>query len=254
MHRGHGYNLEINKDLNVRIIILFYFSFFSSLAFGLSGLEIVKKADKMRILEFDNSFIAEVNDFRGSDIQKTKYKVFSKGVQMSRVETIFPERQAGRKLLMKEQDLWFFTPDLKRPTRVSMQQRLTGEVANGDLARTSFGDDYNVEVKGEEVVDGVKAVRLSLKKKKSEVTYAAVEYWVGLSSYAPLKAIFKSDSGKDLKVATYKDPKKYFGQTLMTKIEIVSSLNKKQRSVLTFSGFKKEQLNESFFNKESLNN
>lgn len=234
--------------------VLYFCLLFSSLSFALSGIEIVKKADKMRTLEFDNSFVAEVNDFKGTDVQKTRYKVFSKGIQMSRVETIFPERQAGRKLLMKDQDLWFFTPDIKRPTRVSMQQRLTGEVANGDLARTSFGEDYDVEVKGEEVVNGVKAVKLALTKKTAEVTYAAIDYWVALKTYAPLKAVFKSDSGKDLKIATYKDPKKILGRTLLSKIEIVNALNKKQKSVLTFTGYKKEQLNESFFNKESLNN
>ncbi len=227
---------------------------FSSLSFGISGIEIVKKADMMRYIDSDNSFVVEVSDFKGRNVQKTKYKVYSKGSQMSRIETIFPERQAGRKLLMKDDDLWFYTPDIKRPTRVSMQQKLTGEVANGDLARTNFGDDYHVEVKGQEDIDGIKAIHLSLKKKRDEVTYSFVEYWVSQKNYAPLKAVFKSDGGKDLKIATFKNPKSFFGHTLLTRMEIVNALNKSQKSVLIFMNYKKEKLSESFFNKESLNN
>ena len=180
----------------MKFFLLSIFLLLQSQAFGLSGLQIVKKADTMRFIESDNSFVVEVNDIKGNDTQKTKYKVFSKGTHMSRVETIFPELQAGRKLLMKDNDLWFFTPDIKRPTRVSLQQKLTGEVSNGDLARTNFGDDYAVEIKGEEKIDGVDAIHLFLKKKNDEVTYSAIDYWVSKKNYTPLKASFKSDNGK----------------------------------------------------------
>jgi len=238
----------------LKLIILINTLLFSSFSFGLSGIELVKKADTMRFIESDNSFLVEVTDLKGSDTVKTRYKVYSKGSQMSLIETIFPERQAGRKLLMKEQDLWFFTPDIKRPTRVSMQQKLTGEVANGDLARTSFGDDYTVEVKGEETLGNKKAIHLFLKKNKEEVTYSFIDYWIDAKTYTPLTAVFKSDAGKDLKVATYNNLKNFFGHNLITKMEIVNALNKNQKSVLIFVGFKKEKLNESFFNKESLSN
>ncbi len=214
----------------------------------------MKKADQWRYIDSDISFNVEVNDFHTSNQQKTKYKVYSKGTRLSRVETIFPERQAGRKLLMKEDDLWFYTPDIKRPTRVSLQQKLTGEVANGDIARTNFGDDYNVEIIGKEQINGVASVHLNLKKKKDEVTYSEVEYWVNEKSYMPIKAIFKSDSGKALKMATYGEPKVFFGHKILTKMEIISAFNKNQKSTLLFNSYKKENLNESFFNKESLNN
>lgn len=243
-----------NKDTILKLIILIHSLLISCLSFGLSGIEIIKKADTMRFIDADNSFLVEVTDQKGSNTTKTRYKVYSKGSQMSLVETIYPERQAGRKLLMKAQDLWFFTPDIKRPTRVSMQQKLTGEVANGDLARTSFGGDYSVEIKGEETIGDKKAIHLFLKKNKDDVTYSFVDYWVDNKTYMPLKAIFKSDGGKDLKIATYSTPKKFLNYNLITKMEIVNALNKNQKSVLIFASFKKEKLNESFFSKESLSN
>lgn len=227
---------------------------FSAPTFALNGIEIVKKADQMRYIDDDNSFFAEVNDYKGTNIQKTKFKIFSRGTHSSLVETIFPERQAGRKLLMKDDDMWFFTPDIKRPTRISMQQKLTGEVSNGDIARTNFGEDYDVEVKGNEKVENVESIHLTLKKKKSEVTYPLVEYWVNAKTYSPVKAVFKTDGGKELKFAIYSEPKLFSGRKILTKMVIVSLINENQKSILIFSGYKKEKLNDSFFNKESLNN
>lgn len=238
----------------MKILILVMSFFISISASALTGIEMVKKADQMRYIEEDNSFMVQINDFKGASTQTTKFKVYSRGAHNSLVETLFPERQAGRKLLMKDDDLWFFSPDIKRPTRISMQQKLTGEVANGDIARTNFGDDYTVEVKNTEKINGADAVHLVLTKSKTEVTYPAVDYWVNAKNFQPIKAVFKSDGGKELKVATYSEPKPILGRTLMTKMEIVSAINKTQKSVLIFTGFAKEKLNGAFFNKESLNN
>jgi outer membrane lipoprotein-sorting protein len=219
-----------------------------------SGDEIVLKADEMRYINADVSFKVEVNDLKSGKSQKTVFKVFAKGAAMSRVETIFPERQAGRKLLMTDDALWLFTPDIKRATRVSMQQKLTGEVANGDIARTNFSKDYGAELKGEVKLDGKDAYFLSLKKKRDDVTYAAIDYWVAKGTFVPLKAIFKTEGGKDLKTAIYKDLKPFLKKKLISKMEIVSTLNSNQKSILIFGSYKKEKLDESFFNKESLNN
>lgn len=216
--------------------------------------EMVSKSDKLRFIEEPTSFLVEVQDIKGSTTQKTKYKVYTKGSKSSRVETIFPERQAGRKMLMKEDDLWLFTPDIKRPTRVSMQQRLTGEVANGDIVRTNFADDYEATLKGEEKVEGQDTVHLFLKQKRPEVTYPAIDLWLSKKDFGPVRADFKTAGGKSLKVAIYLEPKIFLGHKVFTKIEITNALNKTQKSILNFSGYKKESLDESFFNKESLNN
>lgn len=225
-----------------------------STSLALDANQIIKTVDDRREIKYDTSFIVDVQDVRGSDVQRTKYKVFNKGMKMSRVETLYPERQAGRKLLMKNDDLWLFTPDIKRPTRVSLQQKLTGEVANGDIVRTSFFDDYTAALTGEEKIQNVLCYRLALTKKREEVTYAAVDLWVSKKDFAPVKADFKTANGKSLKTALYSKPITVLNSRQYTKVEITSSLDAKQKSILNFSAYKKETLDESFFNKESLNN
>lgn len=235
-------------------LIIIVIAFISVRCFAETGNEMLHKLDGMRSLDFDTSFIVEIQDVTGTKTQTTKYKVYDKSSKMSRVETIFPERQSGRKLLMKDDDLWLFTPDIKRPTRVSMQQRLTGEVSNGDIARTNFAGDYEAEVQGKEKVLDQDTYHLRLKKKRADVTYSAIDFWISQKDFAPVKADFKTDSGKTLKTALYSGPKVFFGHKLYTKIEITSALNKAQKSILNFTNYKKEKFDESFFNKESLNN
>lgn len=216
--------------------------------------EIVAEADRGRALDGDNTFRVKVEDFNGKKkIRSTTYDVAMKGVTNSLVETIFPDRQKGRKLLMKDDDLWFFTPDLQRPTRVSMQQRLTGEVANGDLARTNFSGDYSAEHDGEESVGGKPAYRLKLKSKRKGVTYSHLTYWVSQQKpHMPLQAEFYASSGKRLKKAIYSQEKKVAGRKIVTKIVITDDIKKTSRSELTYSNFKKAKLEESRFNKDAL--
>ena len=108
-------------------------------------MEIIRAADLARFPEGDVSCTVLVKDYQGKELlRENTYQVFSRGADESLVQTISPERLKGHKLLMKEDDLWLYTPDTKRPTRVSLQQKLTGEVANGDLSRTRFAKDYRV--------------------------------------------------------------------------------------------------------------
>jgi outer membrane lipoprotein-sorting protein len=72
-----------------------------------------------------------------------KYRVLSKGNTNSVVMVTEPASERGQILLMKGRDLWIFMPDVSQPIRLSLSQRLTGQVANGDLARANFAADYN---------------------------------------------------------------------------------------------------------------
>ncbi len=67
-----------------------------------------------------------------------KYRVLSKGNENSIVMTTEPASERGQILLMRGRDLWIFMPSVSQPVRLSLSQRLTGQVANGDLARANF--------------------------------------------------------------------------------------------------------------------
>ena len=220
----------------------------------LSGDQIVKKADENRLPTGTLSFTATVQDFESGDkaARETRYHVLNKSDDASLVETVFPERAQGRKLLMEGSSLWFYTPDIKRAARVSMQQRLTGEIANGDLVHTNYAGDYDASIKGVESVGGVEAYHLLLKAKRPSVTYSSLEYWVSKKDFLPLKATFYAVSGKVLKTGVFSEPKMILGHKIVTRMLVRDAINPKRYSVMTHSEHQRTRLPASVFSKESL--
>ena len=92
--------------------------------------------------------------------------------------TTEPASERGQILLMKGRDLWIFMPIVSQPVRLSLSQRLVGQVANGDLARANFTGDYNPSILRTDTIDGEKYWVLELIGVDRGVTYHKVLYWV----------------------------------------------------------------------------
>ena len=108
---------------------------------------IVAKADEIRFPADGFQVIIDiVSTSPGEDPDERKYKVLSKGNQNTIVQTLEPAADRGQALLMRGRDLWVFMPNISQPVRLSLAQRLTGQVANGDLARANFSGDYEPKI------------------------------------------------------------------------------------------------------------
>jgi len=214
--------------------------------------EIVKRSDAIRSPSGSFSFQVRVKDYQGKAlVRENVYKVLSKDMKYTLIETIFPERLTGRKLLMAG-GLWLYLPTIKRPTRVGMQQRLTGEVANGDIARTQFADDYRAALQGIEQVKGKKYYKLLLTAKDNTLPYRTIRLWVGQKDFVPLKAEFFALSGKMLKVGEYSELETVMGKPRLTKLVIKDAIQPSRQSHLKYFNYRQETLHDSMFNKETL--
>ena len=214
--------------------------------------KIIHLSDDARAPRDDYSLTVLVSDSDGTEVKKSIFRVMAKGNLYCLVEQMEPVRQVGRKLLMRDQDLWLYTPNTSRPTRISFEQKLTGEVANGDLMRTNFEDDYYGKLMGTEVLDKVSSYKIHLEAKRKDVTYRSIDYWVDQKKYWPIKAIFYAASGKPMKKTTYHNFKLQLGKVRFTKAVITDLLQKKRISELIYSKYKTEHLSPSLFNKETL--
>ncbi len=219
----------------------------------LSPSEMLNKADDARAPDGDFSFFVKIKDYDGAKLLRTNlYKVFCKGDKLALIETEAPVRLKGRKILLRHDDLWLYLPSVKRPTRISLQQRLTGEVANGDIARTRFFDDYTAKISGTENWEGKPHTILDLVAKSESVTYRRVQLWIDQTNYQPAKAQFYAISGKLLKTSLYSDFKPALGLARASKVIIKDALATHKQSHLTYSQYKREKLDDSFFTKEAL--
>lgn len=212
--------------------------------------EIVKKADLKRGLgNIEHSFDVSVTD---QENKKEIYHVSFKDVNHSLTEQTEPERARGRKILMRDYDIWLFTPNIKKALRISLEQKLTGQVSNGDIARTNYAEDYEATLIPPTTTDPKDIYRLDLKAKNNKVTYGKIEYVVSKKDYAPIEATFFALSGKPLKRAKFGDFKPIQGMTRSTKMVIQDYLQKDKVSTLVFAGHKQEKFSDSLFNKERL--
>lgn len=214
---------------------------------------LVKEADEFRFPSGDVRFRVRVVDFKKGKQQRiSEYRVLSDGLGRSLVETIKPERQKGRKLLMVMSELWFYSPDIRKPVRVSLQQKLTGEVANGDLANTNFAGDYTATKGAESEEEGKRLLLLKLKAKSKSATYAAIDYWLDMSSGAPVKAHFLSTSGKVMKRGYFEKYASVLGKQRLVQMKVEDAIEKTRVSMLHYSEFSREAISPATFSKESI--
>lgn len=214
---------------------------------------IVEKADQIRFPA--EGFEVDVDVINRSDGQATdtrKYKVLSKGNENTIVQVVEPASDRGQVMLMRGRDLWVFLPNISQPVRLSLSQRLTGQVANGDLARANFAGDYRPRLLRTEKVDGADTHVLELAAADRGVTYARVLYWVRQSNSHPVKAEFFSVSERLLKVCRYENFKSLGGRMRPTRLVLQDALKKGDESILDYSNLKLRDLPDRMFTKEYL--
>src|SRR5687768_15913998 len=130
--------------------------------------EILAKADEIRFPR--ESFQVEVLiETTGEETEDRLVDVMSKGNINSIIFTREPAIDYGQAILMRGRELWVFMPEVSQAIRLSLSQRLTGQVANGDLARANFSGDYNPTIEGEEEIGNHKYWVLRSEEHTSEL-------------------------------------------------------------------------------------
>jgi outer membrane lipoprotein-sorting protein len=214
---------------------------------------IVEEADRIRFpgegFQVDVSIVTTGKD---KPVDERTYRVLSKGNENTVVMVTEPAAERGQILLMKGHDLWVFLPNVSQPVRLSLGQRLTGQVANGDLARANFSGDYSPRVLRTETIEGEKFNVLELNAVDRSVTYQRVLYWVRESDSAPHRAEFYSASNRLLKTCTYGKFDKVLGKSRPMRLVMEDALRGGEQSVLDYSAMKLRDLPDKVFTKDYL--
>jgi outer membrane lipoprotein-sorting protein len=214
---------------------------------------VVEKADLVRFPP-EPFEVAVAIATKGGDepAEERKYRVFAKGHENTVVMTTEPASERGQILLLKGRDLWFFLPRLSQAVRLSLAQRLTGQVANGDLARANFAGDYSAKLLRTEKVGNSSLYVLELTAIDRSVTYHRVVYWVDELNYHPYKAEFYSLSDRLLKTCLYQNYKTLAGRQRPTRLVMQNALVQEEESVLEYSDMRLRDLPDRMFTKDYL--
>jgi len=187
-----------------------------------------------------------------SEPDERSYRILSLGNTRTLVQTTAPAVDRNQILLMRDRDLWAFLPNLSQPIRLPLSQRLTGQVANGDLARANFVGDYEPRILRKETLDGDTYLVLQLDAVDRWVTYRKVLYWINAKNARPHKAEFYAVSGRLLKTAHYSDFDSLGGAVRPTRLIIEDALRKGHRSELEYSNMVMRDLPDHIFTKNYL--
>lgn len=218
-----------------------------------SAEEILRRADEIRLPQEGFEVQVAIRSVeRGREAEERTFKVLSKGNASTVVMTVAPASERGQILLMKDRDLWLFLPRVSQPVRLSLAQRLTGQVANGDMARANFAGDYKAALAGSETLGRDAMYVLELTANDRRVTYQRVRYWVRQSDYRPHKTEFYSVSNRLLKSCRYEDFRPLAGVQRPARLVMTDALVQGAESTLLYSEMKLRQLPDHVFTKEYL--
>jgi outer membrane lipoprotein-sorting protein len=214
---------------------------------------LLRRADEVRLPPEGFELSVSVRTLRGGhDAEARGYRVLSKGNDNTLVLITAPESERGQIMLMKGRDLWLFLPSVSQPVRLSLAQRLTGQVSNGDIARANFAGDYQARLESVEQVGGAAHAVLELTAVDRGVTYPRVRYWVRERDAWPYKAEFYSLSNRLLKTCTYSEFREAGGRVRPTRLTMTDALRQDEVSVMDYSDIRPRNLPDRIFTKEYL--
>ena len=222
---------------------------FSSLAHAApSAQEILAASDAVRNPDKPFSLTNSLTEFRdGKQTDGNTLIVYAKeekvgGQYQNLIRFVAPARDANKLMLKAGNDLWFYDPSSKASIRISPQQRLLGQAANGDVVTVNLAKDYSAQLLGEEdVADGDRQMRhcykLALAATSPDVTYHHIEMWIDSGNSHPVKSRFSPESNRLLKPAYYRHFEMQLGVVRPTETVIIDGLDPKWVTVMRFTDY-----------------
>jgi len=175
----------------------------------------------------------------------------------SLIRFVEPRRDADKLMLKNGNDLWLYDPSSKASIRLSPQQRLLGQAANGDVVTVNLARDYQARLAAEEdVQDGEhvsrRCYKLALAAAAPDVTYHHIEMWIDATSSRPVKAKFYTESDRLLKTAYYRHYDLQLGVERPTEMVIIDGLDPGWVTVMRYTGYAWRDVPEAWLQRDYL--
>jgi outer membrane lipoprotein-sorting protein len=235
------------KSFAVGLLALAMIASSSAFAADLAPEQILKKADDIR--NPADSFFMKVQILNPSNPDDSStHEVSLKGKDKTLTKTVAPARDRGRNMLMLGEEMWAYVPNLNRAVRVSLNQKLNGQAANGDITRTRWAGDYSTKIESQSASEWT----LFLEANKKGLTYDKIRVWLSKADFKPLRAEYLSLSGKVLKKVTYQNYKNLAGGMRPSEILIQDAVRTDEKSLIKIISMEVRSFPDSLFNQNNL--
>jgi len=168
-----------------------------------------------------------------------------------------PPRDAGKLVLLKGGNLWFYDPASKTSIRISPQQRLTGQASEGDVLTVNLARDYTTTIVGEENLQDADhksrdCWHLDMKAATPDAAYNRIEYWVERGTNRSVKGKFYADSGRLLKIAYYHKYEQQLQGMRPTEVILIDAVNSNLATTIDYSDYRFQEIPDAWFQRDYL--
>ncbi|HBE77501.1 MAG TPA: hypothetical protein DDW65_06910 [Firmicutes bacterium] len=175
-----------------------------------------------------------VVSIQGKENSTSMIKVFFGNGSKQLVTFVMPERLKDDCFLVNGYNTWMYQKGLRRPIRVSAQQKLFGNAGIAETAGINYLDDYDiiktVETDGEYLMD--------LKARDQRTAYQLASLWINKDNLQITKIILKAVNGQALKNLHYSNYTLVDGHEVAT-IEIHNLLQQQDsKTIMEFTAIK----------------
>ena len=213
--------------------------------------KILAKADTARGNVEGVQWIIDIDSVEKGRTQHRVLEVKARNFD-SLAEFLSPAKVKGRKLLMRDRNMWFMKPGLRKPVPISPRQKLLGGASNGDIASTNYAGDYEVTEASNDTVNGEACHLFDLRATNKSATYDRIVYWISKSRLVGVKADFYTVSGKRFKSATFEYENRITvgdeSQPFISRMVITHALMKDDVTVMTYRDARVGHIPDSTFN------
>lgn len=223
----------------------------------------LERSDQIRNPQQPFQVTLDVVEYRsGQPRESASLRLYSKPVEHTRryrnlARYTAPAADDGKILLLDDRNLWYFDPASAASIRISPQQRLLGQVSNGDVMTANLALDYRLDRSTDDTIKDADnqqrgARRLELSAASPSAMYARIEYWIDAGSSAPIKARFYADSGNPLKLAYYRRYSQQLGELRPTEMIILDEVDRSLVTKIAMNRYADRDTPDGWFNREFL--
>ena len=223
-------------------IILFIFS--------LTADELLNKVDTVRAPKRSESLI-QMRNYLSEDREITyKMRVITERKKATHLEILEPAREAGRKFLLIENDIWMYAPEVGKSLRLSARDKFLGsEFSNSDLMESSYEKNFKAAS-----IDSVEDYYiLEIEGKSREAPYKRITMKVRKSNFIPAELQYYTMSGRLFREMSLDSIKIIEGDPYATYMKMSNVLSTKSYTEVRILSFKSlARISPSLFKPENL--
>lgn len=207
--------------------------------------EVLLKADEIR--NPSSSYKMEVSVESTTD-PTFRFEINIGGKDASLIRTLDPAREVGKNYLMLNENMWAYIPNIKRAIRVTLNQKLTGQAANGDISRMRWYGDYEAKMES----DDQDQWTLFLTAQHPGLTYDKIRVVIDKKTFRPKHGEYLTTQGKLLKKIEFVEYGVMAGALRPTKMVLTNATKASEQSTLRILKMADETFPSGFFNESNL--